>query len=251
MPIGHFVWFDALTRDKAATEKFYTQLFGWGTQDFPMGEQTYKMFTVDGEPFGGVGEIPEDQEMPAMWVSFLQVDDVDRAARLAEDSGGKVLSPPMDIPEVGRFAMIADPAGGVLAPFTPLKDMTVSDKPGINEVGWVELMTADPKAVQGFYSELCGWEFEEMDMGGGMIYHVAKVGEKSVAGMMAFPPEAPKMPMWGVYISVADADATAAKAGELGGQTLFDLMDIPGVGRFGGVLDPGGAMISFIKFEEE
>ena len=74
---------------------------------------------------------------------------------------------------------------------------------------WCELMTPDPQAALTFYRALFGWTSEDMDMGTG-AYHVVKVGDSSVGGVMAPPPGSEGMPsMWGVYVTVDDIDATA------------------------------------------
>ena len=85
----------------------------------------------------------------------------------------------------------------------------------------------------------------------GMEYTLVKVGDTEVGGIMATPPEAQGMPpMWGVYVTVDDVDATAKLVEELGGTILMPPMDIPNVGRFCVIQDPQGAVISAITFVE-
>jgi predicted enzyme related to lactoylglutathione lyase len=108
-------------------------------------------------------------------------------------------------------------------------------------------MTRDPDAAAGFYGQLFGWTFEKMNMG--MPYQVIKVGGVAVGGVMGMPPNAPPMPMWGSYVTVADADATARRCTELGGKLLHGPVDIPTVGRFVVMQDPQGAVISAIAYK--
>ena len=114
---------------------------------------------------------------------------------------------------------------------------------------WSELMTPDPKAALAFYGDLFGWTSQEMDMGSG-AYHVVKVGDTQVAGVMGMPPDTPPgmPPMWGCYVTVDDIDATAKRCTELGGQVLMPPMDIPTVGRMAVLKDPLGAVISAITY---
>lgn len=113
---------------------------------------------------------------------------------------------------------------------------------------WSELTTSDPAAAAKFYGALFGWTVQNMDMGTGP-YHVAKVGETSVAGIMSPPPGAPGMPpAWGCYVTVDDVDATLAKAESLGGRTLMPPMVVPGVGRMAVLQDPQGAVLSVITY---
>lgn len=115
---------------------------------------------------------------------------------------------------------------------------------------WFELMTTDMAAAKDFYTKLFGWTTEEMPMQGG-TYTVIKVADTSVAGIMTTPPDAQGAPpMWGVYITVDDVDATAKKAQEMGGKILMPPRDIPNVGRFCVIQDPQGATVATIKYVE-
>ena len=113
---------------------------------------------------------------------------------------------------------------------------------------WSELMTKDAGKATEFYGQLLGWTFEKMDMPQGP-YHVIKVGDTSVGGIMGPVPGAPPMPpAWGCYVTVSDVDAAAARVGALGGSVLVPPMDIPGVGRFTVIQDPQGAMLNLITY---
>jgi uncharacterized protein len=115
-------------------------------------------------------------------------------------------------------------------------------------VSWTELMTSDPDAAAAFYGTLFGWSFDKMDMG--MPYQVIKVGTSAVGGIMGRPPGSEQAPpMWGPYVTVADADATARRCTELGGKVLHGPADIPTVGRFVVLQDPQGAVISAIAYK--
>ncbi len=113
---------------------------------------------------------------------------------------------------------------------------------------WFELMTTDTDGARKFYSTLFGWETEDMTMGD-MNYTVWNVAKEGVGGLMPIPPQAEgQPPSWGVYVTVDDVDATAARAEELGGKVLMPPTDIPTVGRFCVLKDPQGAVISAITY---
>jgi predicted enzyme related to lactoylglutathione lyase len=121
---GQFSWNELATTDPAAAKKFYTELFGWKTQDLPMPQFTYTIVTAKGEESGqgGIMPIPPNaQGMPPAWIGYVTVDDVDASAKQAEKLGGKVLLPPTDIPNVGRFSVLQDPQGAAIAIITYLK----------------------------------------------------------------------------------------------------------------------------------
>ncbi|MBD3257375.1 VOC family protein [candidate division GN15 bacterium] len=115
MKAGHFSWNELMTTDTDKSGKFLTELLGWDTQEMPMPQGTYTVFKVGDAMVGGMMGITEDMgPMPPMWGSYVTVDDVDASAKKAEELGGKIIVPPTDIPNVGRFCCVADPAGAGL-----------------------------------------------------------------------------------------------------------------------------------------
>ena len=127
--------------------------------------------------------------------------------------------------------------------------MDVFTTPGA--FSWSELSSPDPKAAAEFYGALFGWTFDAMQMQEpGSVYHVIKLGDVAVGGIMNTPPGAAGMPpMWGCYVTVADADATAKRCVELGGKVIVAPIDIPNVGRFAVILDKQGAALSVIAYK--
>jgi len=95
-------------KDANALQGFYAELFNWKVDT---GNPQYAMVNTGGS--GGInGGIMQTKEGMPSWVTFyVHVDDLqaylDRAARL----GGKMVVPPTPIPDVGAFAMFADPEG--------------------------------------------------------------------------------------------------------------------------------------------
>ncbi|MBS0441199.1 MAG: VOC family protein [Proteobacteria bacterium] len=127
--------------------------------------------------------------------------------------------------------------------------MDVFTTPGA--FSWSELSSPDPKAAAEFYGALFGWTFDAMQMQEpGSVYHVIKLGDAAIGGIMNTPPGAAGMPpMWGCYVTVADADATAKRCVELGGKVIVAPTDIPNVGRFAVILDKQGAALSVIAYK--
>jgi predicted enzyme related to lactoylglutathione lyase len=125
----------------------------------------------------------------------------------------------------------------------------MSEKPTTGMFCWNELMTRDTEGAAKFYSELIGWKPTPGAMPG-LDYTLMKVGDKDAGGMMAMPAEvSDQVPAhWMSYVTVEDVDAAAAKVAGLGGTLLVNPQDIPGVGRFCVVQDPGGATLSLITF---
>ena len=118
-----FVWHEVYAASAQKSADFYTEALGWGIQEMDMGPGgKYKMLTVDGIAVAGIqgtAETPGMENIPAHWSVYTTVDDVD--ARLAKCTllGGTVVVPPMDIPTVGRMALIKDPQGATFWLFKP------------------------------------------------------------------------------------------------------------------------------------
>jgi predicted enzyme related to lactoylglutathione lyase len=119
---GRFSWNELLTTDPAAATEFYTQLFGWTTQAWPMGDFDYTIVKAGESDAGGIMPIPEKAKgMPPSWGAYVTVEDVDATVAKAEKLGGKIIVPPTEIPTVGRFAVIQDPQGAVISAITYVK----------------------------------------------------------------------------------------------------------------------------------
>ncbi len=112
-----FVWNELLTRDAKSAQAFYTGLLGWSAREERMGPGAYYMFQAGGHDVGGLVPItgPEWQGVPAQWLPYIRVDDVDAAAARALALGGTIRIPPTSEPGVGRFCLIADPTGAPVA----------------------------------------------------------------------------------------------------------------------------------------
>lgn len=111
-----FCWNELLTRDVERAKTFYTGLFGWGAQTQQMGPTSYTILSNGDRPNGGLMKIADEWgPVPPNWLVYFAVDDCDRSVEKAKGLGAKVAAPPMDIPEVGRFAVLQDPQGATFA----------------------------------------------------------------------------------------------------------------------------------------
>jgi predicted enzyme related to lactoylglutathione lyase len=155
-------------------------------------------------------------------MGHVLVKDVDETVLRAEGAGGKILAEPMDMPEVGRMAVIADPQGAVIATFSPQGD---APRNGGTFV-WDELLTTDVDDAKRFYGEVFGWTSEDKPMGPATYTIFKRAGDTDVGGLMQRPRE--DIPVhWTTYIATQDADATVARAKELGATILSEPMDVP------------------------
>jgi uncharacterized protein len=113
---------------------------------------------------------------------------------------------------------------------------------------WVGVATSDPAAAEQFYTRLFGWQPEEHSEGEAGTFTMLRRTAHDVAILYRQQPQARAAgapPHWTSYISVIDADATAARAGELGGAAVFrEPFDVLDAGRVAAISDPTGAIVS-------
>ena len=113
---GAISWSELMTTDSAAAADFYSQLFGWTVQSMDMGGGTYRVVKVGETSVGGIMDIPKDgPPTPPNWGCYVTVNNVEDVLSHCAQLGGKTLVPPMDVPGVGRMAVLQDPQGAVLS----------------------------------------------------------------------------------------------------------------------------------------
>ncbi|MFN8581387.1 MAG: VOC family protein [Gemmatimonadaceae bacterium] len=190
---GQFIWYELTTPDVAAAKKFYPRFTGWGTQPF---DNDYTMWTTGGAPFAGLFHLKDEmrqQGIPPNWMAYVESSNVDDTIKKATSLGGAVMFGPQDIPNVGRFVVLADPQGAVFGVYKSANDLRAWDgTPVVGRFSWHELMTTDYQKAFEFYSALFGWEKTgEMDMGGGNMYFMFGKGDKATAACSIAPPRWP------------------------------------------------------------
>ena len=116
---------------------------------------------------------------------------------------------------------------------------------------WVDTGQPDPQAATEFYGGLFGWEFENaLPPDAPAEYFTGRLRGRSVAAVGSQPEGMPPTPAWNTYVCVEDADETARKAKEAGGQVLSEPFDVMDAGRMAVLADPEGAMISIWQPKE-
>jgi predicted enzyme related to lactoylglutathione lyase len=252
---GRFIWYELITPDMAGAKRFYGDLIGWTAADMPMpdgGGEPYSVLSAGANGVAGMmnlGAEMKAQGMPPNWTGYVCVDDCDAAAAKVTRLGGSVRRPPLDIPGIGRFAIVADPAGAVFAIMTPLPPQggrPEADIDALGQAGWHELYGADPNQGFSFYAEMFGWtKSDAMDMGPAGVYQLFNNQDGQVGGMMRKPDTMPG-PAWLYYFRVADIDAAATKVKASGGQVMMGPMEVPNGEWIVQASDPQGAMFAVV-----
>jgi uncharacterized protein len=268
-------WIDTSQPDPQAAVTFDSGLFGWEFEDVmpPESEGKYFIARLRGGTVAAVGSIPEAAPPMAMWNTYVWVESADQTASKVADAGGKALMDPFDVMDAGRMAVFADPEG---AAFCVWQANEHKGARIVNEAGSLNfngLNTRDVEGAKSFYGSVFGWrtltlegglEFWTLPVYGdhleelspGLRKQMAEVDapagfEDVVAAVSPIPDDQPDVAAhWNVTFAVDDADATAAKATELGGTVIVAPFDAPWV-RMTVIADPAGATFIASKFVPE
>jgi predicted enzyme related to lactoylglutathione lyase len=286
-------WVDASEPDPDAAVDFYGGLFGWEFEDVmpSSSEGNYyiaehearssSIFDVSGGRRRGdvaaVRSIPEGSPPTAMWNTYFWVDSADETASKVRDAGGGVVMESVDFMDACRTAVFTDPEG---AAFSVWEAKEHNGARLVNDPGSVVfngLNTRDVEGARSFYGSVFGWQTGQI--GGGaegwtlpgygdwlerehhpdLRRQMGEAGapkgfEDVVASIIPIADDQPDVPAhWSVTFATADADATAAKAAELGGTVIVPPFDAPWSTptytiRVTVIGDPQGATFSASKF---
>jgi predicted enzyme related to lactoylglutathione lyase len=118
VPEGVFVWDELGTTDVDAAQRFYEEVFGWTTSDMGPEYGGYRIFNRGETGIAGLMSLPDDSE-PPHWQPYVAVEDPDQTCAKASELGASLLLEPMDVPAVGRLAVISDPQGATFGIIKP------------------------------------------------------------------------------------------------------------------------------------
>jgi predicted enzyme related to lactoylglutathione lyase len=268
-------WVDTSQPDPDAAVDFYSGLFGWEFEDVmpPDSEGKYFLARLRGGDVAAVVSIPQGAPQTATWNTYIWVDSADDTVSKVREAGGGVLMEPFDVMDAGRMAVVTDPEGAAFFVWEAKQNRgaQVVNEPG--SLSFNGLATRDIEGARSFYGSVFGWT--TLNVGGGtemwtlpgygdhlerdnpdLRKMIAETGgppgfEDVVASINPIPDDQPDTPAhWNVTFAIDDADATAAKATELGGTAIVPPFDAPWV-RMTIINDPQGATFIASKFAPE
>jgi predicted enzyme related to lactoylglutathione lyase len=240
----------------------------------PESERKYFVARLRGGDVAAVGSIAEGAPQRAMWNTYFWVDSADETASKVRDAGGDVVTEPLDVaPDAGRMAVFTDPEGAAFRVWQAKENRgaQIVNEPGSWNLNG--LNTRDVEGAKSFYGSVFGWQTITLD-GGAEMWTMPGFGdflerdnpdlrkqmaeadapkgfEDVVGTINPIPDDQPDTPAhWSVIFAVADADATAAKATELGANVIVPPFDAPWV-RMTVIGDPQGATFIASKFVPE
>ena len=245
-----FIWYELLTSDPDAAAKFYGAVLGWTAKDSGQPGMDYRIFSVDGVPVAGLMALPPGAAksgMPPSWLGYVSVADVDESVTRIVAAGGALHMPAFDVPNVGRFAMVADPQGAGFYVMKPTGSGSTSFAPGKpGHGGWHELHTNGWESALAFYGAQFGWsKVQAMDIGAMGTYLLFNYGSGAMVGGMFNDASAPR-PYWLFVFNVDDIESAAARVSASGGEKLRGPDQVPTGDWVIYARDPQGARFSLV-----
>lgn len=246
-----FCWYDLMTSDCRAAEAFYRNVVGWDARDSGVPGQNYTLLSMGGVDAGGLMPIPDEAAkagVPPAWMGYIAVDDVDVSIKRIEAAGGALMKGPIDIPDILRFAVVADPHGAGFMVFRGMSSMPMPEiAPGTpGRIGWHELYAGDLDEAFAFYSGLFGWTKADVVKTPTGPYQLFAMGGDPAGGMMTKPAHVPKAG-WLFYVNVVSIGAAVKRIKSNGGETLFEPMQVPGGSWIVQARDPQGAVFALVS----
>ncbi|MGQ0643492.1 MAG: VOC family protein [Gemmatimonadaceae bacterium] len=121
---GKFSWNELATTDVEAAKRFYGAALDWKFEQFPMPEGEYWVAKVGEQYVAGITSLKDgslDNATAPYWFPWVEVRDLDARLASASKQGAAILRPAMDVPNVGRVAVVRDPTGAAIGWMTSVK----------------------------------------------------------------------------------------------------------------------------------
>jgi predicted enzyme related to lactoylglutathione lyase len=248
--LGRFLWYELITTDTEAAKAFYADVMGWGVGEVSTPSATYSVFSVGDNSVSGLMELPKDAKnigAKPYWIGYVRVDNVNAADDRVKRLGGTVYAPPTDIPNFGRFSVVADLQMATLG----LLECSLSsqerhiDPDTLGRVRWHELLALDWSKALTFYGELFGWQKAEANVGALGTYQRFSVGGETIGGMATKPRRVP-VAFWLYYFSIGDIDAAVKRVKAGGGKILDGPVEVLDGSWIAHCADPQGAIFALV-----
>jgi uncharacterized protein len=267
-------WVDTSQPDPPAALPFYRDLFGWEFEEImPEGSGgQYFIGRIRGGDVAAIGSIPEGAPSMAMWNTYIWVDSAEETADRVRRAGGGVVMEPFDVMDAGRMAVLADTEGVTFNAWQAKdhKGATVVNEHG--SLNFNGLVTRDSEGAKAFYGAVFGWE--TLELPGSVMWTLPGYGDHLEAGSPGLRQQMAQMgapngfidvvaalnPIaaddadtpahWSVTFAADNADATAARASQLGGEVVAGPFDAPWT-RLAVIKDPQGATFIAGQFVPE
>ena len=251
---GKIIWRDLLTNDPAASQRFYGELFGWefesvGEASNLRSDSAYTLIRHNGRLIGGMVNTLalNGRDDISQWVILMSVEDLETRVAAAKSNGGQVVTPPTDLQDRGRLALVRDAEGALLGLLETRDGDPRDNEPEVGGFLWDELWTTDVQNAGAFYGAVAGLTPDTVDIdtddAAGPTYNLLRAGDTPRAGILPNPLDGLD-PVWVSYIRVENPAALTSRVADLGGRVIVEAGPRPLGGEVAFIAGPSGAGIA-------
>lgn len=249
---GKIVWRDLLTNDPGASQRFYGELFGWefesvGEASNLRSNSAYTLIRHNGKLIGGMVDTLalNGRDDISQWVVLMSVENLDARVALVKNIGGQVVTPPTDLQDRGRLALVRDSEGALLGLLETRDGDPRDSEPDTGGFLWDELWTTDVRGAGVFYNKVAGLMPDTVDVNTNQetAYNLLKAGDKPRVGILPTPLEGLD-PVWVSYLRVESPAAITSRVADFGGRVIVEAQPRPLGGQVAFIAGPSGAGIA-------
>ena len=241
--VGRVVWHDLFTDDVSVSKSFYEKVAGWyyvteHATDFAWGGGEGDFILALSGNEAGAGFVEHSDIRPHGWVPYVEVSDVDSAARKATELGGSLVRAPFDVPGVGRNCILRDPIGALLGMSVSQHAFpvpTIQFGPELYQAG-----SSDFPAP--FYHQLFGWDISQPD-DANPVSSVFESAGKKVGFLGEFKTRQEAQPSWIPCIRVADLSEASHRVQDAQGSIIERKEATPGEYGLALIADKNGVTV--------
>ena len=244
---GKFVWFELVTGDPVAAQRFYGSVFGWTYQKVSGAAENYALVRNQGRAIGGIFRpaVPSGRTVGARWLSYASAANLEQTVKDMTATGASVLVRPTKVAGRGMHALVADPQGAIVGLMQSESGDPPDDPVAAGDFFWVDLYARDPEAAARFYKQL-GYDVFIEDVTGDDRLILSSKGIAR-AGIMRLGP-GDGDPLWLPYVQVDDVPTTLARVRASGGKVLRAPEPAVLDGQFAVFADPQGAVLGILHW---
>ncbi len=240
MKTNDFVFADLSTYGMDIAQDFYSKVFGW---HYGKGIGDYLIAKHNALEIAGLYETPQrfkDINMPSFWMSYIQVNDIEKTVKLAKERDG-IIELVEDNKPMGKIALIRDPLGAGFTIYEGdfLNSRFENEK---NALVWNELFISDFSKVKPFYESIFKWEITSAKNDRYFISNAK--GEKIGAIQEVDSQIKGKYEYWGVFFAVENVSQIKKAVLNNGGTLVYEDEN------FTCLADPFGAFFHVVPLQK-
>jgi len=247
---GKFIWYELLTDEPEAAQRFYAAVFGWTFHPVPGVAGSYTLIENAGDRIAGmyVQARPAGGTRGARWLPVMSVQDAGAAVEELRRNGGSLIAPLRTLAGRGNHALLSDPEGALFGVLRAEKGDPADTPVESGDFFWLDLFARDPERAAAFYRRIGGYEVDEAPAANGTRLILQAQGYAR-AGVVRMPPGLAQ-PGWLPYVLVEDIPTTLKKVTDAGGRVVVQpdkkLLD----GKVAVIVDPAGGVLGIIDWEQ-